>query len=180
MSATEVVRRYANTLLAAAAEAGVSDDVVRGDMEGVAATIEASDELGDFLRNRLVSAEVKEAALEQLFAGRAQPLVANFLRLLARRRRATLLPEIVAACVEILDERSGVRTAEVRSAVELTAEQQDGLRARLAAYAGGEIRLQTQLDPSLKGGVVARLGDTVFDGSLDMHLTRLSRLLRGA
>ena len=44
MSSTEVVRRYANTLLAAAAEAGVSDDVVRGDMEGVGATIEASDE----------------------------------------------------------------------------------------------------------------------------------------
>ena len=50
----------------------------------------------------------------------------------------------------------------------------------MAAYSGGEIRLQAEVDPTLRGGVVARLGDTVFDGTLDMYLTKLHRRLRGA
>ena len=179
MSASEVVRRYANTLLDAAAEAGPGTEVVRRDMEGLSATLDSSGELRDFLRHRLVDVHLVEAALERLFADKVDPLVLNFLRLLARRGRASLIAEVAIACVEILDERSGVRTAEVRSAVELSPEQQEGLRRRLAAYSGGEIRLQTQVDPSLRGGMVARLGDTVFDGTLEMYLTKLHRSLRG-
>ena len=179
MSGSEVVRRYANTLLDAAAEAGPGTEAVRSDMEGLTATLDSSGELRDFLRNRLLDVKLIETALEQLFADKMDPLVLNFLRLLARRGRASLLAEVAISCVEILDERSGVRTAEVRSAMELSPEQIEGLRRRLAAYSGGEIRLHTQVDPSLRGGMVARLGDTVFDGTLDMYLTKLHRSLRG-
>ena len=179
MSASEVVRRYANTLLDAAEETGLGTDAVRSNMEGLTATLDASSELRDFLRNRLLDVKLVETVLERLFADKVEPLVLNFLRLLARRGRASLLAEVAIACVEILDERSGIRTAEVRSAIELSPEQLEGLRRRLAAYSGGEIRLQTQVDTSLRGGMVARLGDTVFDGSLDMYLTKLHRSLRG-
>ena len=180
MSASEVVRRYANSLLDAAAEAGPGIEAVRSDMEGLTATLDASADLRDFLRNRLVDVQLVETALERIFTDKVEPLVLNFLRLLARRGRAALIAEIAVACVEILDERSGVRTAEVRSAIELNPEQLEGLRQRLAAYSGGEIRLQAEVDPTLRGGVVARLGDTVFDGTLDMYLTKLHRRLRGA
>ena len=179
MSASEVVRRYASTLLDAADEAGPGSEAVRSDMEGLTATLAASGELREFLSNRLVDAQLVEAALEKIFADKVEPLVLNFLRIVARRGRAGLLEDVAAACIEILDERSGIRTAEVRSAIELSAEQLEALRHRLAAYSGGEIRLQAHIDPSLRGGMVARLGDTVFDGTLDMYLTKLHRSLRG-
>ena len=179
MSGNEVVRRYANTLLDAAAEAGPGTEAVRSDMEGLTATLDSSGELRDFLRNRLLDVKLVETALEQLFADKMDPLVLNFLRLVARRGRAGVLEDVAATCIEILDERSGIRTAEVRSAIELSAEQLEALRQRLAAYSGGEIRLQAHIDPRLRGGMVARLGDTVFDGTLDMYLTKLHRSLRG-
>ena len=91
MSGNEVVRRYANALLDAAAEAGPGTEAVRSDMEGLTATLDSSGELRDFLGNRLLDVKLVETALEQLFADKMDPLVLNFLRLLARRGRASLL-----------------------------------------------------------------------------------------
>ncbi len=179
MRASEVVRRYAATLLDAAAETGVPDQVHR-DLEGLQATLQASAELLRFLRDRLIDSQVKGRALEQLFSGKVQPLTLNFLLLLAQRRRVELLPEILEACAELADERAGRITAQVRSAVELSPEQEERLRAKLAAHTGKQVRLRARVDRDLKGGLIARVGDTVFDGSLAAYLESLRRRLAGA
>ncbi len=173
MRAQEVVRRYASTLLDAAAEAAIGEEVLRADLEGVAATLEASAELTEFVDNRLLEPQVKRSGLEAVFSGKVQPLTLNFLRLLVDRRRASLLPDITAAAVDILDGRSGVATAQVRSAVALTEAQTESLRSRLAAYTGQQIRLDARVDESLKGGLVASVGDLVFDGTVETQLERL-------
>ena len=178
MKAPEVVQRYAGTLLDAAAETQIFEPV-RQDVERLVATLDASAELVSFLTDRLIGEDVKGRVLEQLFAGKVQDLTLNFLLLLARRRRVDLLPEVLNTCIELFDERAGMIIAEVSSAVELNEEQAGNLRARLAAYTGKEIRLRARIDKKVRGGLIAQVGDTVFDGSLTTHLQRLHRQLAG-
>ena len=118
MNFPEVVRRYAITLLDAAEETGVLDGA-RRDLEGIEMALDGSHELRDFLQNRLVNDESKQAALERVFDGRVDALAMNFMRLLVQRGRAGMLHEITQACLQIMDERSGVATGQVRSAVAL-------------------------------------------------------------
>ena len=180
MRAQEVVRRYATTLLSAASESQIGEEEMRRDLEGLAATLRASPDLVAFVHNRLIEPGVRRSGLEAVFAGKVQPLTLNFLRLLAARRRAALLPEIAQACLDLLDSRSGVATAQVTSAVELSHQQSESLRSRLAAYTGRQIRLEAKVDGSIRGGLVARVGDLVFDGSVGTQLERLRLQLMGA
>ena len=179
MNAPEVVRRYAATLLDAAEETGVLD-AVRADVQGVLETISNSQELDDFLNNPLISPEVQDQTLVAVFDGKVQVLTRNFLSLIAQRRRASFLVSVLSAFTEMVEEREGILSAEVVSAVELSDEQQGRLAERLAAYTGKQIRLHARVDSTLRGGLVARVGDTVFDGSLNTHLERLRRRLVGA
>ncbi len=179
MNAPEVVRRYAATLLDAAEETGVLDGV-RRDVEGVVETVAGSKDLAEFLASPLLGVDVQHKALVAIFGGKLQELTLNFLSLMALRRRANLLVQTLQAFLELVEESEGVVSAEVVSAVALTEDQQERLRGRLATYTGKKVRLQSQVDPSLRGGVVAKVGDTVFDGSLNTHLERLRRHLGGA
>ena len=142
-------------------------------------TLDQSAELTEALGNRLLSPQVLRNVLEGIFGGKVQQLTLNFLLLLADRRRAGLLAEILNDYLELADERAGLVMAQVRTAVALTPEQERQLHERLEAYTGRRVRLQTQIDANLKGGMVARVGDTVFDGSLAAHLQRLHRRLTG-
>jgi F-type H+-transporting ATPase subunit delta len=178
MNIPEVVRRYAITLLDAAQETG-AQSTMRRDLEGISAVLGASSELGDFLRNQLIGIELKQGALEKMFDGRVEALTMNFMRLLVQRRRGGMLQEITQACLQILDERSGVSTANVRSAVALDEAQADHLRRRLAGYFGGDIRLEVDVDDTMRGGLIATVGDTVFDGTVEAQLQRLHRRLLG-
>ncbi|MCY3760857.1 MAG: ATP synthase F1 subunit delta [Gemmatimonadetes bacterium] len=180
MRAQEVVRRYAVTLLEASQESGVGEEEIRRDIEGLEAALRGSDELAEFLRNPLLQPEAKRSGLEALFSGRVQPLTLNFLRLLVERRRIGLLPEIARGFLDLLDRRSGMATAQVTSAVALTPEQEERLRGRLAAYTGLRIRLDASVDPGLGGGLVARVDDLVFDGSVETQLERLRARLMEA
>ena len=179
MNAPEVVRRYAATLLDAAEETDVLDTVCK-DVQGLLETFSNSQELNDFLSNPLVGPEVQGRTLVAIFDGKVQMLTRNFLSLIAQRRRANSLVPILSAFTEMVEEREGILSAEVVSAVELDDEQQKRLAERLAVYTGKQIRLHARVDSTLRGGLVARVGDTVFDGSLNTHLERLRRRLAGA
>ena len=178
MKAPEVVRRYAATLLEAAEESSVLD-AVRSDVRGLRQTLEQSEELAAFVGNRYMSSTLQRGALERLFGGRVQSLTLSFLLLLTERRRTDLLPEMLELFEALCDERSGVISAEVRSAVPLGEDQIGRLRQRLAEISGKEVRLQVEVDPAIRGGAVARIGDTVYDGSVATYLERLHRHLVG-
>ena len=178
MNIPEVVRRYAVTLLDAAQETGVEEEIKR-DLQGIEATLDSSQELHVFLQNRLLGFKAKQEALEKLFADHVATLTMNFIRLLAQRGRAAMFSQITQACLQIIDERSGAATAHVRSAIALDEAQADRLRRRLAGYFGGDIRLDVNVDDTMRGGLIATVGDTVFDGSVEAHLRRLHRKLLG-
>ena len=178
MNVPEVVRRYAVTLLDAADDTGTTEAVQR-DVEGLAETLRQSAELAEFLANPLIGAQSQADALKQLFGGKVEDLTLNFLQLMSSRGRAAVIGQALEGFLQLVAEREGIISAEVRSAVELTEEQQARLQERLECYTGRKVRLEVRVDPAVRGGVVARVGDTVFDGSINTHLERLRRRLAG-
>lgn len=178
-NASEAVRRYAVTLLDAAQETGV-EEAVADDLQGLKASLEGSQEFRDFLANRLVDGASFEKALVALFDGKVNALTRNFLQMVAQRRRANLLEPIIDTALLVLAERAGMATAKVRAATELTGEQVDRLQQRLSAHTGRRVQVEVEVDEKLTGGIIVRIGDTVFDGSVETQLTRLRRRLVGS
>lgn len=178
MNAPEVVRRYAVTLLEAADETGATTAVQR-DVERLLETVRQSGELAEFLANPLADSQAQANALRELFSGKVAVLTLNFLRLMAVRGRASIIGAVLGNFLDQVAEREGIISAEVRSAVALSEEQCQRLRERLAHRSGRTVRLDVQVDPSLRGGAIVRVGDTVFDGSVNTYLERLQARLAG-
>ena len=178
MNAPEVVRRYAITLLEAADETGTTAAVQR-DVERLLQTVRQSDELVEFLSNPLADSQAQANVLRQLFSGKVEVLTLNFLRIMAVRGRASIVGAALGNFLDQVAEREGIIGAEVRSAVALSEEQCQRLQARLEHHSGRKVRLEVQVDTSLRGGAVVRVGDTVFDGSVNTYLERLQARLAG-
>jgi len=104
--------------------------------------------------------------------------IANFIDILIDRNRLLLLEEIIVAYEKLLDDRLGVVRAQVTAARPLAAPQQQELAAKLEQVTGKQIRMEVAIDPSLIGGVIARLGSTIYDGSMRSQLSAFrNRLL---
>jgi F-type H+-transporting ATPase subunit delta len=101
----------------------------------------------------------------------------NFLYVLIDHRRISGLPDILHSLEVIVDERLGFARAEVSSARELTEAQRTALNARLERMTGKRIRMRFTVNPALIGGAVARIGSTVYDGSVRGQLDSLGRRL---
>ncbi len=178
MNAPEVVRRYAATLLEAADETGATAAVQR-DVERLLETVRQSGELAEFLANPLTDSQAQANVLRELFSGKVEVLTLNFLRLMAVRGRASIIGSALESFLDQVAEREGIISAEVRSAVALSEEQCQRLRERLEHRSGRTVRLDVQVDASLRGGAIVRIGDTVFDGSVNTYLERLQARLAG-
>lgn len=133
-------------------------------------------------RNVLLSPAVsiaKKHAVVDRFA-RSMPLsptIRNFLFVVIARRRTDILLEIASAFETALDDRIGIVRADVRSAAPLDAEHQATLQQQLSAVAGKQVRCAFSVDPDLIGGVVARIGSTVYDGSVRTQLEQMRERL---
>jgi F-type H+-transporting ATPase subunit delta len=104
-------------------------------------------------------------------------IIRNFLFVLIDHRRIAEVPQILPAFELVLDQRLGFARAEVASAGELSEAQRTTLNGKLERLTGKRIRMRFSVDESLIGGVVARLGSTVYDGSLRSRLQSLERRL---
>jgi F-type H+-transporting ATPase subunit delta len=172
-----LARRYARALLAS-----VGDEFERAhaDLSGIVRSLDAVPEARAFLADPTTPRAKKTEFVEKLIAaGQPHPLVANFLRLLASRDRLDALEAIAAVFGSMVDERLGRVKAEVVSAVPLTAEEEARLREALARATRKDVQLATRVDPEILGGLVAKVGSTVFDGSLRTQLAALRNELLG-
>jgi F-type H+-transporting ATPase subunit delta len=130
----------------------------------------------------LVPARQKAAALDHLVPS-APPTVRNFLHILVDRDRLYAVPDIAEALRSLINERRGIITAEVTTAVPLDAELERVVAQRLAAYLDrtpDKVTIRSHVDPAIIGGVVARVGDQVIDDSVRGRLERLRRTLAGS
>jgi len=174
--------RYARALLDVALAERADLQAIERDLASFAALFDAYPELARILLNPAVPAPRKRAAVVEL-TGRAglSSVVAKLLVLLAERDRLVLLPDLLAAYRERLLDHQHVVRAEVTTAVPLAPDRADALRESLAKMTGRSVTLSTHVDPSIVGGVVARIGSVVYDGSVTRQLEKMKeRLIESA
>ena len=134
------------------------------------------------LLNPAIPVQRKRAAVDEL-TGRMKPapMVAKLLGLLAGRDRLVLLPELLSAYRERLLDHLKIVRAEVTTAVKLPADRAKAVEQSLTKMTGRTVTLETHVDPSIIGGVVARIGSTVYDGSVTTQLRKMKeRLVAGS
>src|SRR4051812_30238499 len=136
------------------------------------------DALRHALFSRVIGRDEKIRLIDRVIAPRASELVTNFLRVLARHERLDLLPAIAAEARLMHEVRSGRRRVQVTSAAPLSSEAFGRIRDRLAASLPFDPILETRVNPSLIGGLLIRVGDTVYDSSLKTRVDQLRERLR--
>lgn len=168
-----IARRYATALLELGVETGKLDSLVE-EIAKVAQTYDGSPELQSALANPLTPIQAKHGILNDLGASLGLGQVSkNVVQMLLDRRRIQAIVPISQRLREMADEKRGVIRAEVLTAMPLPEEYFTQLQQQLERVTGRRIALDRKLDPSLICGVVARVGDTVYDGSLMSRLRQL-------
>ena len=176
MSSVITSRRYASALLSAAEEGNFLDQIVE-ELQVIKVVLEHSRDLVQALRSPLVKGDKKIHILEDIFRDSIGEKMFIFLKLIARKKRAGLLPEIIDEFQVLLDEKRGVINVEVTSAVKLSDEQSEELMTRLAVFTGKKIRAKMLLNDQFIGGVAIKIGDTIYDGTISHQLQLLRRTL---
>jgi F-type H+-transporting ATPase subunit delta len=171
-----LAKRYARALGDVAAAPGSTVDAAKA--LGELRTVEQIIAVSTDLRNALLSPAVAPSRKRAVMARLMEPMgvanaVRNFLFVVIDHRRVHEFSSIVDAFEALLDERLGLVRADVSSARELTESQRAGLEPLLSRLAGKRAKLKFTTDPALIGGVVARVGSTVYDGSVRGALERL-------
>ena len=176
MREIRIAKPYAQALYSAATEQDILDRIVT-DANQILQLTQESEDFDGFLTNPILSPQFKSEMFQQLLSETVQPLTLNFLLLLALKQRERFLVAILQRFLEIVDLQAGRVVAQVTSAVALTDAQKANLTQQLSDYSGVEVRLELSEDAAIQGGVIARLGDTVFDGSIASQLQRMRTLL---
>ena len=138
--------------------------------------VRESSDLRNALETPAVSLSRKRAVIDRIAAELELPrMVRNFLLILSDKRRMGALNQIIEAFDILLDERLGFVRADVRSAQEIDDAQRTAIAERLSRVTGKQVRTHFTVDPELIGGVVARVGSTVYDGSVRGQLAQLAK-----
>jgi F-type H+-transporting ATPase subunit delta len=177
MSQRTVSRRYASALCEEAERAGTLD-AVDEDVEMLRRSLETNDELSRFFKSPVIPSEKKRDVIDALLEDRVEPLTLRFLHLLVEKDRETSTAAILNAYHDLRDEQRGIVDATARVAHPLSEDDREALIDALEAHTDKTIRLHVEEEPDLIGGIVIRIGDHVFDGSIRNRLSALHDRLR--
>lgn len=156
---------YARALFEIARAEGTLDEV-EDELFRLARTLETSDALRNALTDEKIPVARREGIVEDLLGGKATPTTVQLVSMVVAGGRGRDLPAIIDRLVQRASSAKHLEVAEVRTAVPLTADQQTRLSAALANATGRQVNLKVVVDPSVLGGIVATVGDTVIDGSI--------------
>jgi F-type H+-transporting ATPase subunit delta len=170
------IEGYANGLFEIAKAEGTLDEV-EDELFRFARSYESSEDLRNALTDDLIPVSRRQAIVEDLLGSKASPTTVQLVAMIVGSGRSRDLPAIVDRLVQRAAATKDAAVAEVRTAVALTEDQQDRLRAALANATGRTVTLKVVVDPSVLGGVVATIGDTVIDGTVRTHLDQLKSRL---
>lgn len=157
----------------AVAEAEDAVAAVEDELHAVARALESSDQLRTTLTDQAVPAELRQGIVEDLLGSRANPVTTSLVSFVVGAGRARELPAIVDAFIAKAADSRAEAVAEVRSAVPLDDDQRTRLAAALSKETGKKISVKVTVDPTVLGGIVATIGDTVIDGSIRHRLDQL-------
>lgn len=178
MSRREGTGPYAKALLQVCVESGDAHRAAR-ELDGFQDLLRAHGALESTLVNPAVTADAKRKIVVELCDRLGyQAVVRNLLAHMAAEGKITLLRTLGSTFRSKLREHDRVIDAEVTTAVPLPADRAAALQASLTAATGKQVSMTTKVDPSMMGGVIARVGSTVFDGSVTRQLERMRLQLR--
>ncbi|MDX6531695.1 MAG: F-type H+-transporting ATPase subunit delta [Blastocatellia bacterium] len=179
MSVQTVARRYASALADVVLERGEAREV-QEELLVWQKMFEASPTLPEVFRNPTIALDKKRAVLNKLIErAKPRPTTANFLKVLLQNQRLTELGEINKKFAELLDLRAGMVAATVTTARSVPENAQQELQVKLTSLTGKKVRLNFTTDPELIGGLVTRIGSTVYDGSVRNHLQLIKEKMAG-
>lgn len=173
-----LVGGYGRALLAVA-EAEDALDQVSDELFRLARTIESTPALADRLTNPGVSVTQRLTLVDELLSGRAHPATTASVLMVVQAGRARHLPAIADEVTRLAAEARSKALAEVRSAVDLDPAQRDRLAAALSEATGRDVELKVIVDADVVGGLVAKVGDTVIDGTVARRLADVRTRLTG-
>jgi F-type H+-transporting ATPase subunit delta len=180
LSLQTVARRYASALADVAIERR-EERQVQVEIDYWASMINAHPQLKEVFANPTIPYDQKRKVVEDLISRtRVGETTASFLRVLLKNQRLPQLREVAERYGQVLDERGGVVAAKVTTAMPISEDLKNSLRDALASSTGLTVRLTFTTDETIIGGLVARIGSTIFDGSVQSQLDRLAVGLAGS
>jgi len=169
MTSLMVAQRYAQALYQEAVQtASIIDDVTL-----IQETLLCSAELEQVLKSPVIPRQKKSAVLQSLFAKHVQSKTMQFLQMLVQRGRESLLAPILTRFLSLSDEAQGITTVQARVHSQLSSDEEMRLQNVLGSRLGCSVRLDVSVDPALMGGIVLKIGDMVYDGSVRHQLSLL-------
>lgn len=175
MPSGAAIRRYAQAVFEMADQQGTLDAWER-DLGALASAFE-DPQVAAFFDSPQITASQKRAAADEILGPGGQALARNLVGLLIERRRIGALPQLYTAFHDQMLERQGVAVGEVTTAVPLGPEELALVRQRLGAMLGKDVEVRAVVDPDIIGGIVARVGDQLIDGSVIGQLRKLRERL---
>jgi F-type H+-transporting ATPase subunit delta len=167
---------YARGLFEIARAEGTLDEV-EDELFRFARSYESSEALRSALTDEQIPADRRQAVVESLLGGKATPTTTQLVSMVVGSGRARDLPAIIDRLVDRASRSKDLEVANVRVAVPLTEDQQHRLAAALTNATGKQINMKVVVDPSVLGGVVATIGDTVIDGTVRTRIDQLKSRL---
>jgi F-type H+-transporting ATPase subunit delta len=167
---------YANAIFEIAKAEG-SLEAVEDELFQFSQLFQGNDQLREKLTDQSLPAEKRQAIVEDLLGQKASPLTVSLISFLVGSGRAADIPEIINRFVERAAAERRHEVAEVRTAIPLDEEQRRRLTQALERATGKKVELKVIVDPSVVGGLVARVGDTVIDGTVRRRLDQLREAL---
>ena len=180
MKNTVIAKRYAKALFAVGKEGNAFADFTKT-LNAMAELFVGMPEVADALTNPLYPVEAREKVMEHLLLSmQVSQVLGNFFKLLVQKKRANILPDIAMVFQAMVDADNNMCQGTVVSAMELTPELSAKVKATLEKITGKQVVLTAQVDPSIIGGIVAKVGDLVLDGSIRSQLAGLKESIKGS
>jgi F-type H+-transporting ATPase subunit delta len=174
-----VAKRYARALYEIASEKQAVD-TTENELIEITDLIKQSDELNMLLTHPKVSAQEKKEMVNNLFAGKVSETTLNFLNLLLDRGREDELNDIVKNFTELSNEARGYADATVITAKPLTESEVQKVAEQFGQKVNKKLRVSAKVDPSIIGGMIVRIGDRLYDGSIKGKLARFTQQIKQA
>lgn len=176
---SSLAERYASALFDLADEAKQLDGVA-GDLGALRRALDESADLRRLINSPVLTREAQSKAIQAVAqALKLAPLTANFIGLVAQKRRLAALPAMINAFLAELSRRRGETTAEVVSATPLSEAQQAKLAEVLRGMVGSKVTIDARVDRDILGGLVVKIGSRMFDSSIRTKLQRLQLAMKG-
>ncbi|WP_366185793.1 ATP synthase F1 subunit delta [Flavobacterium ovatum] len=175
MASTRAAIRYAKAILDLANSIGIAD-VVNKDMQTIATTVSGNLELSTFIQNPTINVEVKESVLLEVFTG-INGVTKGLFHLLFENKRFEILQVIAQEYSKLFDVSMGIQVAKVTTAFPMDAALQAKILAKIVTLTDKKITIESNVDPSIIGGFILRIGDQQYNASVANRLQVLKREL---